>query len=55
MNLSHNRKMEAYVDAVNLINSNAAWASTYLSGPTFGFTTNPFSPRIFQIGGSFEF
>ncbi len=53
--LGSNRSLEGYVDAFNVINSNAAWTSTYQSGPTFGFATNIMPARLFQFGASFEF
>ena len=53
--MQNNRSFEAYVDAQNLTNSNTAWASSYQSGPSFGFATTIMPPRLVLFGGSFEF
>jgi hypothetical protein len=55
MRLSHGRTVELNADVNNIINSNAAWSSTYQSGPTFGYATNVLPPRLLQFGAAFEF
>lgn len=49
------RTLELNADINNIVNSNAAWASQYVSGPTFGNASNVYAPRLFQFGAAFEF
>jgi Carboxypeptidase regulatory-like domain len=48
-------RMRFDVDALNTFNANTAWVSTYVSGPTFGYTTAILSPRVIRLGASYEF
>jgi hypothetical protein len=43
------------VDLLNAFNSNAFWAMTFVSGPTFGYGTAFTNPRTLQFGASFDF
>lgn len=43
------------VDALNTFNSNTAWVTNYVSGPTFGYVTQILSPRVIRLGASYEF
>jgi hypothetical protein len=43
------------VDALNVINSSAVKAATYVSGPTFGTVTDITPPRQFRFGAGFTF
>jgi hypothetical protein len=49
------RKLQFDVDTFNLLNTNVAWAQTFVSGPSFGYTTNFPAPRVMRFGASFEF
>jgi hypothetical protein len=40
---------------LNVLNSNPSWATTYASGPTFGYITSIQPPRIARFGVAFEF
>ena len=53
--LNKSRRIHVSVDALNLLNSNAAWTSDYTSGPTFGYATLISSPRVARIGAAFSF
>lgn len=53
--LGKGRRFEAALDVFNVLNSNAGWAATYASGPTFGYVTTIASPRVARIGGRFSF
>jgi hypothetical protein len=53
--LSTNRKIAAELDVLNVLNSNPAWNTSYVSGPTFGQITSVQPPRIARFGVSFEF
>lgn len=43
------------VDLLNAFNSNAFWAMTFVSGPTFGYGTAFTNPRTLQFGASIDF
>jgi hypothetical protein len=48
--------IEANFQLFNILNSSAAVATNYLTGPaTFGVVTDLVSPRVARIGGSFRF
>lgn len=48
--------LEANFQMFNILNSSAAVATNYLTGPTtFGVVTDLISPRVARIGGSFNF
>jgi len=49
------RRFDVSVDLFNALNSNAAWATTYQSGPTFGYATTIASPRVARFGVAFSF
>jgi hypothetical protein len=53
--LGKNRRLNLSVDLLNALNSNAAWAQSYVSGPTFGTVSTIPSPRAAQFGASFAF
>jgi outer membrane receptor protein involved in Fe transport len=48
-------RLEATVEVFNALNSSAATALTYLSGPSFGFVTGVVPPRVARFGFSFNF
>jgi hypothetical protein len=54
-NAGKGRRFEVAVDLFNALNANAAWASTYASGPTFGYATTIASPRVARVGRKFTF
>jgi hypothetical protein len=43
------------VDLLNAFNSNAFWAMTFVSGPTFAYGTAFTNPRTLQFGASIDF
>jgi hypothetical protein len=49
------RRLNLSVDVLNALNSNAAWTTSYVSGPTFGAVSVIPSPRAAQFGASFAF
>jgi carboxypeptidase family protein len=49
------RSLQLDVDALNAFNSNTAWITNYLSGPTFGYVTQIVSPRVVRLGVAYEF
>ena len=53
--LGGSRTLELHVDVNNIINSNAAWTSSYQSGPTFNFAQTILPPRLVQFGAAFQF
>lgn len=55
LRLGASRTLELHVDFNNIINSNAAWTSSYQSGPTFGYAQTILPPRLIQFGAAFEF
>ena len=48
-------RFDVSLDLFNALNSNAAWATTYQSGPTFGYATTIASPRVARFGVAFSF
>jgi hypothetical protein len=55
VSLGKGRRVIAAIDVFNALNGNAAWASTYVSGPTFGYTTTISAPRVARFGVTFSF
>jgi hypothetical protein len=53
--LPRNLRLSLDVDVLNVLNSNPSWATSYASGPTYGFVTSIQPPRIARIGLAFEF
>ncbi len=49
------RQLRFDLEMFNVLNSNAPWAQTTVSGPSFGFVTDYTAPRVARIGVSFEF
>jgi hypothetical protein len=49
------RRLTLAADLFNALNGNAAWASTYVSGPTYGYTTTIAAPRVARFGVTFSF
>ncbi len=49
------RRMQLDFDLLNLTNSGAAWATTYLAGQNFGRVTSIDNPRIARFGVTFDF
>jgi hypothetical protein len=47
--------LQVDADALNAFNSNTAWITNYLSGPTFGYVTQIVSPRVVRLGVAYEF
>ncbi len=47
--------LEANFQVFNLLNSNAAVSTNYLTGANFQAVTGILSPRVFRIGGMFTF
>jgi hypothetical protein len=43
------------VDLFNALHANAAWVSTYQSGPTFGYATTIASPRVARFNVTYAF
>jgi hypothetical protein len=48
-------QLQLSIDALNAFNTNAFWAMTFASGPTFGYGTAFTSPRALQFGVAYEF
>ncbi len=48
-------QLQLSLDALNAFNTNAFWAMTFASGPTFGYGTAFTSPRAIQFGAAYEF
>ena len=53
--LERGPRFNASFDLFNALNTNAAWVSTYQSGPTFGYSTTIASPRVARFGVTFSF
>jgi hypothetical protein len=53
--LGESRRLEADWQMYNLFNSSAAITTSYLTGTTFGHATAVVNPRIYRIGGRFDF
>jgi hypothetical protein len=51
--ISGNRTIQASTDALNVFNTNAVKAATYVSGPQFGNVTNAVPSR--QLRGDIRF
>jgi hypothetical protein len=49
------RRFAVDFDVLNVLNSNPAWNTSYVSGPTYGQITSVQPPRIARIGLTFEF
>jgi len=49
------RRLELSLDLFNALNANAGWATTYQSGPTFGYVTSLASPRAARLGAALSF
>ena len=47
--------IEANYQLYNILNSNAAVATTYLSGSTYGTASSIVAPRVYRFGGVFSF
>ena len=55
-NIHERFHLEANFQVFNILNTSAAVATNYLTGPsTFGVVTNLISPRVARIGGLFSF
>jgi outer membrane receptor protein involved in Fe transport len=48
-------RMGIELNLYNVLNSNAATATTYVSGPTYGYVTEILPPRIVRVGLKFDF
>jgi hypothetical protein len=48
-------RMGIELNLYNVLNSNAATATTYVSGPTYGYVTEILPPRIVRVGLTFDF
>jgi len=53
--LTKGRRFDVSLDLFNALNANAGWATTYASGPTFGYVTSLASPRVARFGAAFSF
>jgi len=53
--LAKARRIDLSLDVLSALNSNAAWATTYTSGPTFGNVTTIASPRVARFAAAFTF
>jgi hypothetical protein len=53
--VSATRKAAVDLDVMNVLNSNPAWNTSYVSGPTYGQITSVQPPRIARIGLTFQF
>lgn len=51
----HGRRLDLNYDLFNVTNTAAATATSYLSGPTYGFATTVVSPRVMRFGLGFNF
>ncbi|HEY7170608.1 MAG TPA: carboxypeptidase regulatory-like domain-containing protein [Vicinamibacterales bacterium] len=52
---SGSRRVTVEFDVLNVMNTNPAWNTVYVSGPTYGQITSVQPPRIARFGASFEF
>jgi hypothetical protein len=55
LSLKGTRRLDFAVDVLNVLNSNAAWATGYASGPTYGYVTTIASPRVARFNATFAF
>jgi len=55
LRLQSSRNLSFSFDAINAFNSNTPWATTYVSGPTFGYATTIAGPRTLRFGIAFSF
>jgi hypothetical protein len=53
--VSTTRRIGFDFDLLNVLNSNPAWNTSYVSGPTYGQITSVQPPRIARFGLTFEF
>ena len=53
--LGGSRRLGLEVNFFNALNTNVAWAQTFVSGPTFGYVTDYTAPLNVRVGASFEF
>jgi hypothetical protein len=53
--MDHGHRWSVSLDVLNALNSNAAWATGYTSGPTYGSVSTIPAPRTAQFGTSFSF
>jgi hypothetical protein len=49
------KSLQLSADVLNLINSSAIKAATYIAGPTFGTVTDIMPPRQYRFGAGFTF
>ena len=49
------KRLQLSADVLNVINSSAIKAATYVAGPTFGTVTDIMPPRQFRFGAGFTF
>jgi hypothetical protein len=49
------RRFEVDFDVFNVLNSSAATAATFVSGPSFGYFTSVLPPRVARVGVGFIF
>ena len=49
------RSLNLSLDVLNVLNSNAITAVTYVSGPSFGRVTDILPPRTVRVGATFDF
>jgi hypothetical protein len=49
------RSLQLSADVLNVVNSSAIKAATYVSGPTFGTVTDIMPPRQYRFGAAFTF
>jgi hypothetical protein len=49
------KNLQLSLDVLNVINSSAIKAATYVSGPTFGTVTDIMTPRQYRLGAAFTF
>ena len=48
-------ELQLAVDFINVFNSNAVWAATYASGPTFANANTITKPRFVQFVTTYRF
>jgi hypothetical protein len=53
--VSATSKLGLEVNLYNVLNANAATATNYVSGPTYGYVTEILPPRIVRVGLKFDF
>jgi outer membrane receptor protein involved in Fe transport len=53
--LGRGRRIQIDLNVYNLLNSSAATAVSYLSGPTFGYATSVVPPRVARLGATYTF